>query len=514
MPIGIQDFEKLRTENYVYVDKTTYVYDLASRSTPYFLGRPRRFGKSLLLSTFKAYFLAKKELFNGLALAGLEREWIEYPVFHLDLNIGLYDSRKGLEDVLDAQLREFERVWGKDEADTTLQIRFLSLIRRAREKTGRKVVVLVDEYDKPLISTLEQGETHDDIKTALKAFYSVLKSADPDLRFVLLTGVTKFSQVSVFSDLNHLRDISMLKEYAGVCGITETELLDTFTPEITALAEETGARYEDTLALLRKNFNGYHFSRNSEGVYNPFSLLNTFANKAITYYWFQTGTPTFLIKELQKNKLDLRAFSGGASMDDMDIADYRFGKNPVPLLYQTGYLTIKDYDTKSMNYTLTFPNEEVKYGFLKSLLPHYIPVAEREDFFIKSFLNDLERGDIDSVMVRFQAFFASIPYDLTDTFDKEKDYQMVFYLVFTLLGQYTEAEVRSARGRADAVVKTEDAIYVFEFKISKGGTVEDALKQIEGKGYLIPYSADGRRVVKVGVVFDEEKRTIAEWGQA
>jgi hypothetical protein len=511
MPIGIQDFEKLRSENYVYVDKTADVFDLAKRSTPYFLSRPRRFGKSLLLSTLKAYFLGKKDLFNGLAIAKLERDWTEYPVFYLDLNTGIYDSRKELETELDKLLFRLEDKWGDDGRERTLQARFEGLIIRACEKTGKKVVVLVDEYDKPLISSLEKGETHDDIKTALKAFYSVLKSADPYLRFVFLTGVTKFSQVSVFSDLNHLRDISMLKEYSGICGITETELVENFNQDIITLAEKNGASYEKTLELLRKNFNGYRFSRNSEGVYNPFSILNTFANKAVTYYWFQTGTPTFLVKQLQTVHFDIRQFSNGAIMRELDIVDYRYGKNPVPLLYQTGYLTIKEYDANSMSYSLIFPNEEVKYGFLESLLPRYIPIAEQSGFFIKNFFDDLENNDIDGVMRRFRAFFSSMPYDLTDKFDKEKDYQMAFYLVFTLLGQWVETEVRSILGRADAVVKTKRVIYVFEFKLSGGGSVMDALWQIDEKGYLIPYTADGRKIVKVGVVFDEKERNIADW---
>jgi hypothetical protein len=442
-------------------------------------------------------------------------------VFYLDLNTGIYDSIAGLERVLNIHLCEFETLWGKDAAEDDSPSRFAGVIKRAREKTGKPVAVLIDEYDKPLISTLENEELNGAVRTRLKAFYSVLKSADRYLRFALLTGVTKFAHVSVFSDLNHLRDISMEREYSGVCGITETELVENFGAELDALAREEGVTRSGALAEMRKNYNGYHFAGNCEGVYNPFSVLNTFAKNDFRYYWFATGTPTFLVKEIQRSRLDPRNLSGGEVMSEQDIVDYRFGGNPVPLLYQTGYLTIKDYDKKAMEYTLTFPNEEVKYGFLKSLLPEYVPAAAESDFSVRHFLKDLKTGDVDGFMRRFQTFFSSIPYDIRTRFDAEQHYQTVFYLVFTLLGQITEAEVRSEYGRADAVVKTEDAIYVFEFKTAAGGTVEDALAQIDDKGYLLPYAADGRKLVKVGVVCggatpggtptDPQRRNITEW---
>jgi hypothetical protein len=512
MPVGIQTFDEIIQEDYVYVDKTNYVYELVSTGKCYFLGRPRRFGKSLFLSTLKAFFFGKRELFDGLAVATLETDWIEYPVFHLDLNAGDYAVNE-LDSILNVWLYELENKWGKNNIEDTLSTRFAGLIKRAGEQSGRKVVILIDEYDKPLISTLENEPLNAAVRNKLKAFYSVLKSSDQYLRFVFLTGVTKFSQVSVFSDLNQLRDISMEQRYASICGITETELTDNFQPELAALAAANNSSYEQTLFEMRKNFNGYHFSKNSAGVYNPFSVLNTFAKDDFMYYWFQTGTPTFLIKELQKNDADLRQFTEGAFMDEQNIADYRFGGNPVPLLYQTGYLTIKDYNKKTMRYTMTFPNEEVKYGFLKNLLPHYIPIAEKNGFFIENFLDDLEKDDIDGVMRRFQAFFSSIPYDIRTKFDAEQHYQTVFFLVFTLLAQYTQAEVRSEYGRADAVVKTDSAVYVIEFKLTSGGTVDDALKQIDDKGYLLPYTAEGLKLVKVGVVCDPDpqKRNIKEW---
>jgi hypothetical protein len=516
MPVGIQNFEKLRSENYLYADKSAYIYRLAQEGAPCFLGRPRRFGKSLLISAFKAYFQGRKDLFEGLAIAELEKEWTEYPVFHFDLVTGLYDSSGGLEETLDKNLRTLEAVWGKSEYDISAHARFESLIRRASEKSGKKVVVLVDEYDKPLLASLEKGIEHDEIRDTLKAFYSVLKGADHYLRFVFLTGITKFSKVSLFSDLNQLRDISMLCAYAGICGITETELAHNFGPEIQALADTRGTGYKETLEELKRNYNGYHFSEDSEGVFNPFSLLSTFANGKISYYWFETGTPAFLAREMQKNRFNVSKIGEGLMMRQSDIVNYALGENPVPMLYQSGYLTIKSYDPRTMRYTLVFPNDEVKYGFLDNLLAAYAPVVKRGNgFFVEDFLDDMAKGDMDSVMRRFQAFFANIPYDITNNFETEQHYETVFYIVFTLLGQYTKAEVRSAAGRADAVVETDDRVYVFEFKLNAEGgktwTAEEALAQIDAKDYLIPYQSGGRALVKVGAVFDREKRNLASW---
>jgi hypothetical protein len=523
MPIGIQDFEKLRSGGYVYVDKTAYVYRLAQEGNPYFLGRPRRFGKSLLLSTIKAYFLGKRELFQAiegrpeLAIAGLEQDWAEYPVFHIDLNVANYNSPAALESAFDLNLRFIESQWKRDTADTLASARFLGLIRRACEKSGHKVVVLVDEYDKPLLETMDDPALNEEIRKGLKAFYGVLKTADPWLRFVLLTGVTKFSQVSVFSDLNQLRDISLEEAYAGICGITSAELSAVFEPELRAFAGKRRLTYEDTLAGMQKRYNGYHFARDSEGVFNPFSILNTLAKQDFSYYWFKTGTPTFLIKLLQAADFDLRDFAGGISIPSQSIDDYRIqGGSPVPILYQSGYLTITDYDPQFDEYVLGFPNEEVRYGFLNSLLPYYLPnVPDSRGFFVGDFIKDLRKGDVDSFMVRLRAFFAAIPYELND--QTERHYQAIFYVVFTLMGQYAEAEARSAAGRADAVVTVGDTVYVFEFKLAHEGTattaVEAALRQIDEKGYLVPWSAGGKRLVKVGAVFDPATRTLGEWKQ-
>jgi hypothetical protein len=524
MPIGIQDFEDLRRSGYVYVDKTAYIHRMVNEGKPYFLSRPRRFGKSLLLSTLKAYFLGKRELFEGtglpeqggqtrLAIAGLETQWTEYPVFHIDLNVVKYDSPASLESALDANLRIIESQWGRDTGDTLPSTRFLGLIRRAAEKSSRAVAVLIDEYDKPLLETMDKPALNEDIRGSLKAFYGILKTADPWLRFALLTGVTKFSQVSVFSDLNQLRDISLDETYGEICGISERELTENFETELRALAEKNGLSRDEALGGMRKRFNGYHFSgygeKGASGVYNPFSVLNTFASGRFQYYWFQTGTPTFLIKLLKEADFDLRNFAGGISVPARSINDYRIqGGSPVPLLYQSGYLTITDYDSRLDKYTLGFPNEEVEYGFLEALLPHYLP-GRRNDFFIGDFAEDLLNGNVDGFMGRMKAFFSGIPYELSDK--TERYYQAIFYVVFTLMGQYTGAEVRSAAGRADAVVMTKDRVYVFEFKLAGRGTVEEALRQIDGKGYLIPWSAGEKKPVKIGAVFDPATRTLGEW---
>jgi hypothetical protein len=519
MPVGIQDFEDIRTNGYVYVDKTAYIYRLATEGKPYFLGRPRRFGKSLLLSTIKAYFQGRKELFQAaegrpeLAIAGLEQDWTEYPVFHIDLNVEKYSSSTGLESGLNVNLIELEDTWGKDPREDTVSTRFLGLIRRACETSGRRVVVLVDEYDKPLLETMENPKLNEKIRTSLKAFYGILKTADPCLRFVLLTGVTKFSQVSVFSDLNQLEDISLEPDYAGICGISQGELEAVFGNELRILGEKTGKTYEEALEETRKRYNGYHFAPDSEGIYNPFSVLNTLKKSRFAYYWFKTGTPTFLIKLLQKANFDLRDFDRGISIPSQSIDDYRIqGGSPVPILYQSGYLTITGYNEQFDTYILGFPNEEVRYGFLNSLLPYYLPdIPDEQGFYVGNFVEDLQRGDVDAFMGRLRAFFAVIPYELNDK--TERYYQGIFYVVFTLMGQYTGVEVRSAAGRADAVVETGDTVYVFEFKLATEGTVEGALRQIEEKGYLVPWGASGKKLVKVGAVFDPATRTLGEWKQ-
>jgi hypothetical protein len=373
LPIGIQDFEKLRSGNFVYVDKTQYVYQLAQLGVPYFLGRPRRFGKSLFLSTLKAYFEGKKELFEGLKITELEKEWKQYPVFYLDFNCESYIDLESFNAVLDSNLRQIEDIWEKDELDTTPAIRFSGLIRRACKKSGKQVVVLIDEYDKPLISTMDNSSLNEDIRKILKGFYGVLKAEDACLKFVFLTGVTKFSKVSVFSDLNQLIDISLNENFAEICGISEDELLQNFQPEIQALANRRNLTCEQAFAELKKRYDGYHFAKVSADIYNPFSVLNTFGNLDFAYYWFATGTPTFLAKALQNQNYDIRKLEDDVYIAADSIMDYRVeNQNLVPLLYQSGYLTIKGYKQDEDAFVLGFPNEEVKYGFLKELLPAFV----------------------------------------------------------------------------------------------------------------------------------------------
>jgi len=511
LPIGIQDFEKLRTEGFLYVDKTAYVHQLARQPLPYFLGRPRRFGKSLFLSTLKAYFQGKKELFDGLALAELEKNWIEYPVFYIDFSIGSLGSLPALGHRLSVILDAFEKVWGKTVDSNDPASRLEALIKRAHEQSGQKVVVLVDEYDKPMLGTMDDLDVNDAMRNALKGFYGVLKGMDAHLRFVFLTGVTKFSKISIFSDLNQLRDISLDRKYAGVCGISKSAMRETFMPEIDALAGQCGMSRQETLAELKKRYDGYHFSKQSEGMYNPYSLLNTFAKQDFAYYWYQTGTPTFLVKAVRNLQLDIRGFENDVAVNARNIDTYRVGETgPIPILYQSGYLTIKSYEADIDTYFLGFPNEEVKYGFLSDLLPSYTNKPEMmEEFSAGLFVRDLKRGNTDDFMIRLRAFFATIPYDLSAK--TERDYQTIFYLLFTLMGQYTQTEVKSINGRADAVVKTPDFIYVFEFKLDKNDSAEAALAQIGDKGYLIPFTADGRKLMKIGVEFSHDGRGISRW---
>lgn len=509
LPIGIQSFEKLRTGGYLYVDKTELVYRLAKAGIPCFLSRPRRFGKSLLLSTLEAYFLGKKDLFKGLAIERLEQDWLVYPVLHLDLNAEKYDSNERLANLLESQLEAWEAEYGVTEINRSYSIRFMTVIRRAYEQTGRRVVVLVDEYDKPMLRSFDNPELQRDFRETLTAFYTVLKSADAYLQLVFITGVTKFAQMGIFSNLNQLQDISLHPAYTTLCGMTRAEIGAVFAPELQSLARGNGLTYEETMDKLGRQYDGYHFNyRNWEGMFNPFSVLNTFSTGLFENAWFASGTPTFLAEMLRKTDFDLRDLDGievsSASLSD-DCADIH---NPVPMIYQSGYLTIKKYDPQFGLYTLGFPNEEVKYGFLNFVAPFYTPVASTDTaFYIGKFVRELTSGDVEAFLERLRCFFADFPYELNTK--TERHYQVVFYLVFKLMGQFTEAEVRSARGRADAVVKTADYTYVFEFKLD--GSAEAALQQIEEKGYSFPYGADGRKLVKVGVSFDAEQRNLGEW---
>ena len=509
LPVGIQSFEYIRRNDYVYVDKTAFLYRLVNQGKPYFLSRPRRFGKSLFLSTLEAYFLGKRDLFHGLAIERFETEWAQHAVLHLSLNAERYDTADSLRGILEYQLGEWEKIYGASDTATSYSTRFMSVIRRASEQTGRGVVVLIDEYDKPLLRSFHDENLQEEFRQILTAFYTVLKDADPWLRFVFITGVTKFAQMGIFSNLNQLSDISFDADFAALCGMTRTEIEATFRPEIERMAAERGKTYGEIMDEMTRLYDGYRFSESPmEGMYNPFSVLNALTKRTFRNYWFSSGTPTFLVEMLRKTDFDLRELDGirvlAASLTD-DRADVN---NPVPMIYQSGYLTIKDYDDEFQEYTLGFPNEEVKYGFLNFAAQFYTPVRESDTaFYIGKFIRELRSGDAEAFLSRLRAFFAGIPYELNDR--TERHYQVVFYLVFRLMGQFAETEVRSAHGRADAIVRTSDYLFVFEFKLN--GTAEEALQQIGDRGYLIPFTADSRRLVKIGVEFDAAERNLGRW---
>jgi hypothetical protein len=481
----------------------------------YFLGRPRRFGKSLFLSTLKAYFEGKKELFECLKIAELENEWVKYPVFYLDFNRESYPNIDFFNQSLETNLSVYEEKWGRVEKETTPASRLIGLIHRACAKTGKKVVVLIDEYDKPLIGSMDNADLNDQIRTILKGFYGVLKSEDAHLKFVFLTGVTKFSKVSIFSDLNQPDDISLDNRFSEICGISETELLQNFQPEIQALADANGLTYDEAFARLKKLYDGYRFSKVSADIYNPFSVLNTFEKLDFTYYWFATGTPTFLVKHIANTGFEVPILENNITIAANSLMDYRAENDDyIPLLYQSGYLTIKGYSEEYDEYTLGFPNEEVKYGFLNELLPQFTPSfgTSSSKFSATGFIKLLRVGDIEGTMQMLQAYFATIEYDaIPKRLKVEKFYQFVFWQLFTLMGQFVQTEVKNNKGRADAVVKTADVIYVFEFKMDDKATAEDALKQINSRDYAIPYVADHRKVVKVGVEFSQTEGGVRRW---
>lgn len=507
-PIGIQNFEEIRKGGYLYIDKTDLIYNLVDNGKYYFLSRPRRFGKSLLISTLETYFSGRKEMFEGLKISELETEWVEYPVLHLDLNTKKYEDKSSLLAILNMHLEIWEAVYGDEKKDRSPEERFMYVIRRAFEKTGKHVVILVDEYDKPMLQAIGNDDLQDEYRNTLKAFYGALKSMDRYIRFALLTGVTKFGKVSVFSDLNNLRDISMLRAYERICGITEDELHSVFKDDIIRLGDENGLTEEETKAKLKELYDGYHFNERCVDIYNPFSILNTFANKSFGNYWFETGTPTYLVELLKKNKSSLEELDGieidGMMLESIDSTS----ENPIPVIYQSGYLTIKGYDKEFGTYILGFPNKEVEEGFMNFILPFYATLKNSNSGFeIKSFVKDVRAGNIDSFMKRLTTFFADTPYELAR--DLELHYQNVMFILFKLLGFYTHAEYHTSEGRIDMVVKTQDYIYVMEFKLD--GTAEEAMQQIESKDYALPFECDGRKVVKIGVNFSYEKRNVEKW---
>ena len=505
----MQSFESIRQNNFLYVDKTKHIYNLANSNRYYFLSRPRRFGKSLFLSTLKAYFLGKKELFKGLYIETVEKDWTEYPVIYLDLNSGIYTTEEELYRVLNYPMQRLEQKYSIDVKEPSLSVRLKNIVLTAFEQTGKQVVILVDEYDKPLLQTIDNEELHDKFKTILKGVYSILKECDEYIRFGMLTGVTKFSKISLFSDLNNLMDISLDENYTDICGITEEEIKTNFKEHLQAFAEKENTTKEDILSQLKAMYDGYHFSKNTSiDIYNPFSLINSLTRREFENYWFQTGTPTFLIKLLKENDYDLKDFSEG-KIDAVDLTSKESMLNaPIALFYQSGYLTIKDYDRDFSSYVLGYPNREVEQSFLDFLLPKYINTEENmSTSFLIAFARDLRAGRIEDFLTKLKVFFAKTPYDLIK--DTENHYQTVVFIICRLLGYYSEAEYKIVNGRIDMVIKTKDYIYVFEFKFDK--SAKQALEQIDSKDYPLAFQQDERKLYKVGVNFSSQTKNIDEY---
>lgn len=513
-PIGIQTFSRIRKGGYVYVDKTALIYQLVSKGSIYFLCRPRRFGKSLMISTLEAYYEGRKELFEGLAIAELEKDWFQYPVFHVDFNGDNFAKEGVLEDKIEGFIAKAERLYGKDPDLLTMGDRFEAVLKRASEKTGRGAVVLIDEYDKPILDVLDTPMEEQNRNT-LKAFYSTFKGADKYLQFVMLTGVTKFSQVSVFSGFNQPKDISMDPRYEALCGITQEEMELYFKEPIAELAEKEGYTYEEMKKCLKAQYDGYHFSENMVDIYNPFSILNVFDSLQVRDYWFASGTPTYLVRLLQHSNEQINELAG-KYYDASLFADYKADvERPLPMIYQSGYLTIKDYDKYTYSYLLDFPNDEVRRGFLSLLASDYFGTrgTSVSSWLITS-VRMLNAGETAALRDSFTAFLSGIPYDSHDSTKNaeltEKHFQYTFYLILRLIGVYClHIEQTQSQGRVDCILETPQYVYIFEFKLD--GSADEALQQIEEKGYAKPYSADSRRVIRIGVVFSSQTRTVSEW---
>ena len=522
-PIGIQSFDQIIEDGYVYVDKTALLYRLVTEGKIYFLSRPRRFGKSLLVSTLKCYFQGRKDLFKGLAIEKLESEWAEYPVFHIDFN-GTDFTRSGkLDDIIGGTVGTWEKEYGRTTEFEDIGKRFAYVLQQAHQRYGRRCVVLVDEYDKPILDVLDTGYTttidgkerllEDIHREILKSFYSTFKLADEDLQFVLLTGVTKFSQVSVFSGFNQPSDISMDEQYETLCGITQEELEHYFAEPIKALAVKYKVTEEGMLDMLKHRYDGYHFSGNLTDVYNPFSLLNAFAKKALRDYWFSSGTPTYLVRLLNHTQEDLNGMTG-KYYEDKEFVDYKADvEKPLPMIYQSGYLTIKGYDSDFGTFLLDFPNNEVKSGFVSLVASSYLQPQENLGGWIRSVVVSMRQGDLEQLRKLFTSFLAGIPYSMRakkDEAEKERFFHYTLYLIFRLISVYTVyTEKEQSQGRADCIVETDDYIYIFEFK--RDGTADEALAQIEAKGYARPYEADPRTLYKIGVNFSSETGTVEDW---
>ena len=523
-PIGIQSFEKIRKDGFVYVDKTALIYDLVNNGTIYFLSRPRRFGKSLLVSTLENYFLGRKELFRGLAIDSLEKEWNTYPVFHIDFNGKEFTEPLELKSTLDTFVANCEDKYGKDVNAQTYGDRLLHVFKQAHEQTGRRAVVLVDEYDKPLLDVMDKNipapVVNGDIKTLtdynrgiLKGFYSIFKLADDHLQFVLLTGVTKFSQISVFSGFNQPKDISYDARYEAICGITKDEMLTVFKEQIKELGEENGMTDEETIDMLTRKYDGYHFSKKMQDIFNPFSLLNCLDMKDFQDYWFSTGTPEYLMRLMSDNNVNINELAGKEYIP-AEFVDYKASKQkPLPMLYQSGYLTIKGYNRRRQTYRLDFPNEEVRSGMVILLSADYFGGESDKSTWLNSVSDSLEAGDLDTFRLQLTSMLSNISYRFQRKQNEkecERHFQYTFYLIMQLLGKYnTYVEKETSQGRIDCVLECPGYVYIFEFKLN--GTASAALQQIDDKGYALPYAADRRKLHKVGISFSSETGTISEF---
>ncbi len=517
-PIGIQTFSEIIRKGYVYVDKTDLVWQLQDYAKYIFLSRPRRFGKSLLTTTLASYFRGEKELFEGLKIMDMEQEWQQYPVIRLDLSTAKgQESADALRDKLQLLLKPYKEMFGSDPEEKTPGGVLAGLISRAYEKTGKQVVVLIDEYDAPMLDVLHEDKMLASIRKVMQEFYQPLKAQEEMMKFCFITGITKFSQLSIFSTINNLKNVTMLPAFSAICGITENEVKQYFADEMGMMAADYGLIPEEMFVRIKERYDGYHFSAVSEDVYNPFSLLNAFGDNELKNYWFESGTPTFLIRQMKHFRTDILA------LENMEVPGSAFDKpteamtTALPLLYQSGYLTIKGYDRESQIYTLSIPNQEVRIGYTEGLLPAYIGL-EGEDVqagFALKFWRALKQHDINLAMREMQAYLAGIPYvegfkqKLAEAATAEGFYEYTMYLIFSMINVYVRTQVKCAGGRTDMVVWMPDTVYVFELKVND--TAENALKQIDDKGYAIPYQADNRSVVKVGVRFDNETRVPVEW---
>lgn len=508
-PIGIQNFEKIRTEDFLYVDKTAEIYKLAKEGRYYFLSRPRRFGKSLLVSTMEAYFAGRKELFSGLAIEKLEAEWKQHPVLHLDLSGVSYTDESVLERVLSDKLAKWETLYGAVNTSDILGLRFKEVIEAAYNKTGNQVAILIDEYDKPIIDNLGNEPTLSHLRSTLQGFYSVMKSMDARIRFGFLTGVTKIGKMSVFSGLNNLNDISMIPDYVDICGVSETELHEYFDESISELSSANEMSKEECYVKLKSMYDGYHFCEDSIGIYNPFSLLNTFQNKKFREYWFETGTPGFLVEVMRKTSFDVTTLEN-QTVDStlMSNADAIF-ENPVPYLFQSGYLTITGYNDMFRLYQLGFPNQEVKNGFLNCLLKYYVPMSPDMSgtTLIYQLWHSITEGNPKSFMQILSSLFANTSYQIQG--ETEKDFQYAMYIISALLGEYVQVERTTSNGRIDLIIQTKEFIYIFELKVNADADV--ALRQIDEKGYARPFEGDSRKLFKIGVNFSTATRRIEDW---